>query len=1018
MNVVTELLKSSLKLKPTIISLAECPLENEDWMNLKGFTCYANTKAERWGCAVYVKDEFVNMFAVGRVSTQFISLWTAGTEITFGYQRPSNESWDPNNEWPRGSDNIIIGDLNAKHKNWSEGGNYFGQKMRRWIEERGLEVRNPFMITLPPYRQRGKGTTIDVVISGDNRPCKIDAMDIASAEHRALKIRTNLTWRKSTEDRLRYDKADWGQIRAALTLLDHNSDQPALVQKSLTRILLQHTPRARVGAKAFWNKDLEKCRIAIRTLQKKGGKDPRILNLKRAYRKKIAKAKIEANSRPLQEETDPECFRSIRPMCNKRPIPSLIRRDGSTASEHPHIASEVQEALYGGQRERNSTVIESVPDMELMLEELDAALKVSPNGAFPGPDRIPTRMVREFRKSNDKLFLATMNRALLEGIPDVWKTSDTILIPKARKESYSDAKSWRPIQLQSILAKVLERVIVTRLAKLDLLEANMFGGRKKSGTTDAIQALDDFVQSHHGYNICLSALDIEGGFDHLNLGMVCDRIKTRSPHLAEWVRHWGHGRKTSYRFNGRTSQAFHTSVGTPQGSPLSPILFLISTKDILSTSHGNQGGTEGAVLAYIDNMLVATVYKNKDDGQVAHQGTIDEMTLRAKLWGYSFSANKGEYIHIHMKKQMALSPMIGDSLLHPQEYLRWLGFFISPDWKWKRHLQEWCTKATHSGYGIRAMTERYQISGLNAWCTHRLIKGLVLPQLSYGIELWNTKGLIQEAQKTLHKIVRNSFGLEVKTPVLAIDAEIGIPLMDLYALQRHNMLALRAITLDRPTRMAQQWLTNSGIPDVITNAFGLKEGYASIKENIRYLWGERIESSDIRYEGKHRAKYGHLRKLTRHQLREVIGLRATSGWPYQSVDGTRRQCICDRDIITPHHLMNFCGKVDATKLSLHSNKTIGDLTEWMGSWPPELRNTTTAKTEDRAGYIEQVAGAAINLPTSQPSQRKTSTPAKNIRKHEPCTICGKSVQANSVAREKHARTHLPGYGKRKRGGRK
>jgi len=117
MNVVTELLKSSLKLKPKIISLAECPLENGDWMNLKGFTCYANTKAERWGCAVYVKDEYVNMFAVGRVSTQFISLWTAGTEITFGYQRPSEESWDPNNEWHRGSDNIIIGDLNAKHRN-------------------------------------------------------------------------------------------------------------------------------------------------------------------------------------------------------------------------------------------------------------------------------------------------------------------------------------------------------------------------------------------------------------------------------------------------------------------------------------------------------------------------------------------------------------------------------------------------------------------------------------------------------------------------------------------------------------------------------------------------------------------------------------------------------------------------------------------------------------------------------------------------------------------------------------
>jgi len=53
--------------------------------------------------------------------------------------------------------------------------------------------------------------------------------DVAAAEHRALKIKTNLTWRKSTEDRLRYDKADWGQIKAALTLLDPDDNRPAQV---------------------------------------------------------------------------------------------------------------------------------------------------------------------------------------------------------------------------------------------------------------------------------------------------------------------------------------------------------------------------------------------------------------------------------------------------------------------------------------------------------------------------------------------------------------------------------------------------------------------------------------------------------------------------------------------------------------------------------------------------------------------------------------------------------------------
>jgi len=99
MNVVTELLKSSLKLKPKIIALAECPLENEDWMDMKGFTCYADTKAVKYGCAVYIRNEYVSMFVVGRITSQYITLWSAGTEITFGYQRPNRHDWDTKNEW-------------------------------------------------------------------------------------------------------------------------------------------------------------------------------------------------------------------------------------------------------------------------------------------------------------------------------------------------------------------------------------------------------------------------------------------------------------------------------------------------------------------------------------------------------------------------------------------------------------------------------------------------------------------------------------------------------------------------------------------------------------------------------------------------------------------------------------------------------------------------------------------------------------------------------------------------------
>jgi len=57
MNVVTELAEYSLKLKPKIIAIAECSLENGDCIHFKGFTCYAETQATKYGCAVYIKNE-------------------------------------------------------------------------------------------------------------------------------------------------------------------------------------------------------------------------------------------------------------------------------------------------------------------------------------------------------------------------------------------------------------------------------------------------------------------------------------------------------------------------------------------------------------------------------------------------------------------------------------------------------------------------------------------------------------------------------------------------------------------------------------------------------------------------------------------------------------------------------------------------------------------------------------------------------------------------------------------------
>ena len=67
---------------------------------------------------------------------------------------------------------------------------------------------------------------------------------------------------------------------------------------------------------------------------------------------------------------------------------------------------------------------------------------------------------------------------------------------------------------------------------MDILNENMFGGRKRVGTTDAIQNLMDFISEHKDHNISLTALDIEAGFDRLDMDRTCKIISDKNQHLA------------------------------------------------------------------------------------------------------------------------------------------------------------------------------------------------------------------------------------------------------------------------------------------------------------------------------------------------------------------------------------------------------------------------------------------------------------------------------------------------------
>ena len=460
-------------------------------------------------------------------------------------------------------------------------------------------------------------------------------------------------------------------------------EDPSTLQGKLTNMILRHTPWAAGKAKAFWNKDLALMRKRLLEMVKDGAKGKELVVARRNFRKAIFAAKLTANEKTLLEETDPKCFRTVKIKTTKHPIPAVQRPDGALAAEHNHIAKKLHDSLHSREHRRDTPATLNPANAQVDDGEIQNALKASCNGAATGPDQIPTRLLRLLWKLKPDLLRKTMNRVYREGMPNSWKISSTILIPKANKPSYTMAKSWRPIQLQSILAKIMERIITNKLTNLNLLPHNMYGGRKNYNTTDAIQAGDTFVESNKNRNVCITALDVEGGFDNLDLDRTCNMIGEKNKHLGDWIKSWEHHRQTVYRFNGRTSKPYKTDQGTPQGSPLSPILFLISVKHMFSIKTNK----ETIILAYVDNILTATAYATKTKGQMQHQDTIDRLCEEADKSNYRFSTLKTEGIHIRTRGRDRLAPAMDGTFIPQKEELRLLGYFITENWGWAHHIK-------------------------------------------------------------------------------------------------------------------------------------------------------------------------------------------------------------------------------------------------------------------------------------------------------------------------------------------
>jgi exonuclease III len=304
-------------------------------------------------------------------------------------------------------------------------------------------------------------------------------------------------------------------------------------------------------------------------------------------------------------------------------IPTL-RQEGRTAETAEQKVNLLRETFFPPPPPADLSDIESqmhnhnisrdIAFPEINEHETTKAIRKAPPDKAPGPDTIPNKVWRTLTTVPILIqaLKALFNSCIRVGYnPQHFQTSTTVVLRKAAPRDFRLPKSYRPIALLNTLGKILESIIALRISwaleEQGLLPKGHLGGRKGVSADHAFQLILDEVYRAwgRGHKASMLLLDISGAFDNVSHRRLIHNVRTmRLGWIANWLQSFLSNRHTQLQLPGFLSELITTSTGIPQGSPLSPILFLIFNTPLIRTLVHRIGSAGTTSFGWIDDSCV------------------------------------------------------------------------------------------------------------------------------------------------------------------------------------------------------------------------------------------------------------------------------------------------------------------------------------------------------------------------------------------------------------------------------
>ena len=357
--------------------------------------------------------------------------------------------------------------------------------------------------------------------------------------------------------------------------------------------------------------------------------------------------------------------------------------------------------------------------------------------AAPGPDGIMAHCLQASRAVLVPCLTELFQRMLQLGVhPASWKTARVLPVPKPGADLHA-AKGYRPIALLSVLSKVMESLMKDRMSYIletrGLLSDCQQGFRQTRSTE---LALWRFVSSASlalkTRRRCVAvALDIQSAYDTVDHHALLWKLRQKSlpRYMVAWTRAFLSHRTVVLRVN-ESEYPYSIRAGVPQGSPLSPTLFLVFIDDLLQ-----QLSRVVHCQAFADDMFIWDLVPTRGPCPPRVQHALHLVESWSDEWGMAFNVTKCQAIDITTLRAMAPLALLLHGELVPQvPVLRYLGVWVDSQLRWDHHIRECCRLCLDRLRSIRRMCATYW--GLHPRVVSVLVRAIVFPKLFYGVSAW------------------------------------------------------------------------------------------------------------------------------------------------------------------------------------------------------------------------------------------------------------------------------------------